>query len=211
MKKAILILLVLGLCLCLCACGNEDKKPETQSTMNQTSTDEKQDNNNTENTTTGNETDQTEPQQTTVEITINNWEQYFEIVPYIKSRTNSFDEISTITISSSVKLKEEYKLADGAGSNVNFEIEQQWETRECKVDFTTGSVELGEVIKTESSDTTTTSFTDFVFQIYGDYITTFGCSDQIERGDTDTKAENITTQSFVKMLRAEGTLILCNE
>lgn len=205
MKKALSLILALVLCLSLCACVNEDKNTETQNTTNQTTTEEDQDTNNAENTTTENETNQTELQHITVEITIDNWNQYFENVPYVKYRTNDFDEIITATIGSSLKLKEEYEYLEGS---VSFEIELQWEKRECTVDFAKGSIEFGEVIKTEGSSTTTTSFTDIAFMRYGDYITTFGCMDEVTRDDADIKEDTVTTEVFVKMLRAEGTLIL---
>ena len=57
MKKTIALLMVLALCLSLCACGGGNNVPETIETPTTT-----------------------EPQYEIVEITMDNWQEYFEFV-----------------------------------------------------------------------------------------------------------------------------------
>ena len=122
MKKAILILLVLGLCLCLCACGKYAKYDdligyieagdEENATKEFLALLEQNKPETTEPETTEPETTEpeiTEPATTTVEITLDNWQDYFELVPGMAASRNAFDEIENAYNRWQISLKEEYR------------------------------------------------------------------------------------------------------
>jgi hypothetical protein len=106
MKKAILILLVLGLCLCLCACGKyakydtligyieagdeENATKEFLALLEQ------------------NKPETTEPATTTVEITMDNWQDYFELRLVADISRDHFDEVEDTFAKWRLYLKEEY-------------------------------------------------------------------------------------------------------
>ena len=106
MKKAVLILLVLGLCLCLCACGKyakydtligyieagdeENATKEFLALLEQ------------------NKPETTEPATITVELTMDNWQEYFEIRPYEVKHYNAFGELTDEYTGEGLYLKKEY-------------------------------------------------------------------------------------------------------
>ena len=51
----------------------------------------------------------TEPQYETVEITPDNWQEYFEIIGYMEYRDNAFGEAESCFFRSELRLKEEYR------------------------------------------------------------------------------------------------------
>lgn len=102
MKKLFALLLAAVLCLSLAACG--DGKVETNADNSQEQ--------NTENTPNESEQVETEPQEQTIEITLDNWQEYFEIKDYLGViyDTNAFDEVtdSVLTFYTILESKEEY-------------------------------------------------------------------------------------------------------
>jgi len=131
MKKQIALLLAAVLCLSLCACGNSSelekyKKYETLINYMEAEdyesalaemirisgyTDEPEDNE-PEDT----QPSETEPVAHTVEITLDNWQEYLEINQYLSVYyiTNSFDEVTNTSLSlyTILEPKEEYSNVD---------------------------------------------------------------------------------------------------
>ena len=119
MKKATSLLLALILCLSLCACGSGNNVPETTETPTIT-----------------------EPQYTTVEITIDNWQDYFEIVSIDDWHLNGFGESEGYSNYYKLKLRDEYKekvKCDALGyiHNVILTVEftYTWSFNYAEVDF----------------------------------------------------------------------------
>lgn len=111
MKKAILILLVLGLCLFLCACGKYAKYDDligyieagdAENAINEVLVLLEQ--NKPETT----EPEITEPTIITVEITMENWQEYFEIRPLDVKVYNVFGDLEDSSVGAAFYLKEEY-------------------------------------------------------------------------------------------------------
>ena len=101
MKKAILILLVLGLCLFLCACGKYAKYDtligyieagDEENAINEVLV----------------LLEQNEPTIITVEITMENWQEYFEIRPLDVKVYNVFGDLEDSSVGAAFYLKEEY-------------------------------------------------------------------------------------------------------
>ena len=105
MKKIIALLLALVMCLSLCACGGGNDTPETTEAPTAPPT--------TEAPTTLPTTEvfaptETEPQYTSVEITMENWENYFEYNLTVSPRMNAFGEVETLCPVMSFCLKDEW-------------------------------------------------------------------------------------------------------
>ena len=115
MKKALSVLLALILCLPLCACGNQDKYKKYDTLIDYI---EAGDSGNAinevlaligQNGAEGTETP--EVATTTVEITLDNWQEYFEIVLGASVSRNAFDEIENMCSVWRISLKEKYREA----------------------------------------------------------------------------------------------------
>lgn len=201
MKKMISFLLSAGLCLSLAACGREEQPPvqslpETETVFSETSVQEPP-----------------EPQAETVEITMDNWETYFELrsvtEPYIgeSGRPEAWDFLY------GVFLKPEYAQRFSFGQ-VDFEISYDLSDYVCTWDE--AGVTLGEKIRSdlESSfetktfgledlreDPNLTEQSPFYGQIAG-----------VVYGGTTLRQDDGTDHAQVpengKILRAEGTLTL---
>lgn len=134
MKKAILILLVLGLCLCLCACGKYAKYDDLigyieagdeENAINEVLVLLEQ--NKPETT----EPEITEPATITVELTMDNWQEYFEIRSCEEKHYNAFGELEETRRGDAICLKERYlsSLTTG-GAEVAFKVTatiEHWE------------------------------------------------------------------------------------
>ena len=183
MKKWISLLLVTVLCLSLAACG--DSKPQdnsgtaqgqtadnsTQDTGEPSSADVPQD--------TGEPSD-TEFTEQTVEITLDNWQDYFEIRQYLSGYigTNDFGEPDHVEyyLSTMFTLKEEYaKKVDFDGSNVAIEYSG---------DYIVKSV--------------TANVTDCTFEITGNYDGKYSLKESPFSGKTQKLSRNEITQKVLK-------------
>jgi hypothetical protein len=138
MKKWLALLLAVVMCLSLFACGGEPSDNDEPKT-NETET--KQENDKTdrpENLPVGE-----------VEVTLDNWQEYFNLSELLEARTNSFDEVENAWVSNHITLKEEY-AEYCSDSVIAFEIKQT-QPYMCVVE---GNVKTGEfqVIKTYTDD-----------------------------------------------------------
>lgn len=135
MKKKLLMMLALGLVLGLCACGNSGNAG-TGNEENQNVQD-------------GGENEELEFE--TIELTIDNWQEYFEIKDIVKVYRDEFDEItSAMVINQYVCVKEEY-LEYWTGMDFVFEWDvvedASLETRPWNTYLCTYNVETGEFKK----------------------------------------------------------------
>lgn len=113
MKKALSVLLVLILCLPLCACGNQDKYKKYDALIGYI---EAGDSGNAINEVLAligqngpEETEAPEVVTTTVEITMDNWQEYFELAICADILRNAFKEIDMVGAIWKISLKEEYR------------------------------------------------------------------------------------------------------
>ena len=81
MKKLIALLLAVMMCLSLAACGNSKVEANADNSQEQDTEISQQDEEQTENTADESEQVEEEPQEQTIEITLDNWQEYFEIRP----------------------------------------------------------------------------------------------------------------------------------
>lgn len=111
MKKTIALLLALVLCLSLCACGGGNDTPETTEAPTKPAPTEPAPTEpapTTPPTTEAFTPTETEPQYTTVEITMENWENYFEYNLTVSPRMNAFGEVETLCPVMRFHLKDEW-------------------------------------------------------------------------------------------------------
>ena len=149
-------------------------------------------------------------------ITVDNWAEYFEYTPnsevYI---VNSFAEVEVINFTGGIRLKEEYTLAEDAGTKVNFEMDTKVEKRICVINFWDGSVEFGEVVSvSDQRETYTTSYSDWVWYYGGNGVSGYGSihqanRDELKEGQILTKEMSFCV--ITEMLRAEGVLYIYGE
>ena len=229
MKKTIFLLLILAICFTLIACGKGEK--DTEQALSDTedkygviiSLLEKGDY-----SSAIDEIERIQEEErlaelsskgiVEIEITLDNWDQYFEYTPtaqaYIK---NAFGETTHYNFASGIKLKDEYTMVENGGTDVKFEFESVKEIRSCSVDFSTGEVIIGEAIGRDETifDTFTTRFSDSVF-LYS-YIglngsihaAGYGFISQISKGRDDINiTKNIDFYTIANMLRVEGKLVI---
>ncbi len=118
MKKLIALLLAAVMCLSLCACGGNNR--EDESTIHTT------------------ETKVQEKKLVTVEITLDNWQEYFEIRPCEDFSYNDFGDLTRHSEDYALYLKDEHlaKLANASAQlpdgsvDVSFKVVAVYEFRE---------------------------------------------------------------------------------
>ena len=142
MKKAISLLLALVMCLSLCACGKEniqDAKVQNAPKTQEMTT-----------TTTAVNTEPTEPQIIEIELTAENWQEYFDTenvgANYFWIR-NSFDEVEGfISCNFFVPLKEKYqsRITNLENTEIAYEISGVQGYRDIMVDIENEQVSIGD-------------------------------------------------------------------
>lgn len=160
MKKLIALLLAAVICLSLVACGNSEemekyKKYETlinyleaedyesaleeMIKLSQHSSDNGEDNDNdvdsTQTVTTG-----------TIELTVDNWKNFFELQVVPEYRLNAFGEVETVKLSQLLVFKEEY-AGRVTCNDVAIEMDRMIQEVTIEVSPTEQSYTLGEVIE----------------------------------------------------------------
>ena len=137
MKKAIALVLVLVLCLALVACDNSEEmeKYKKYETLINYLEEEEYQKAYTEllKLSMGGKspTEATEKAKTTVQITMDNWQDYFEILPYKYLQYNDFGDVTWQSIGHALYLKDEYKdrLVNGI-ADISFKVGATIEYRE---------------------------------------------------------------------------------
>lgn len=163
MKQMILLLTTLSLCLSLCACSTDSNTPDMPETTNSTIQ-----------TTT---TTAAEPKSVTVEITLDNWKDYFELREYIEFNENGFGEIDDAKIYWSIANKDEFTV-DEENCNVTFEYTLEKEEVSSTIDTKTKKVIYGEVTGKNTSEATVETMNnvgqyigEYTHDYYGEYLT----------------------------------------
>ena len=212
MKKAILILLVLGLCLCLCACGKYAKYDtligyieagDEENAINEVLVLLEQ-----------NKPETTEPATITVELTMDNWQEYFEIVLGTDITRDAFDEVKYVYSELTISLKEEYRDRLQAA-----DVAFGWHASEYGEytfvhDLNTGSTSY-EVLEArdEELEDSTRYYYDLEGTIWGayDYEADFFSSHTLNK-PTAIEGDTITWQDYeytkMEITRVQGTLTL---
>ena len=111
MKKIIALLLVAILCFSLASCGNKDKeKYEKYDELIQLLEEEKYQEAIAEINKLAESNEKNDGKETeTINITIDNWQEYFETKFTVREEYNDFDEIETIWVYNSLCVKAEWK------------------------------------------------------------------------------------------------------
>lgn len=94
-----------------------------------------------------------ESQYELVEITLDNWQDYFEMREYHKFEENGFGEFEKVTTYYSLVSKDGI-IFDKSKSEVTFEFTCDIETKPYTVDFENKTVTYGETTKTQTSEPT---------------------------------------------------------
>ena len=144
MKKAISLLLALVMCLSLCACGKEKEEPsasyieEVENTVDMTETEQK-----------SVETEpvivETEPKLEIVELTLDNWQEYFEFVDNPNFQKDAFGEVEGFTVGISLQLKEEYQQRSASIENGAIEYQMQYAVIGCELNKEAETYKLSDI------------------------------------------------------------------
>lgn len=232
MKKLIALLLATIMCFSLVACGRNDNAAlveeyenriaqlEAELAERDTEIDglvaeinrilaenEASEPNNTEQETT--EPENTEPQYETVEITLDNWQEYFEIVGYMTYRDNAFGEAESCFFRSELRLKEEYwsrlsaNMMDDKGA---IEFSYDYGKKVATIDLANRTYSFGE-FTAQSSGTATDEFS---YDNDGNYIYVYLETDNIRSSEIDNGLLETARDNF-ELIRIRLVLYLIAE
>ncbi len=132
MKRFVVLLLAAVMCLSLVACGGSNDTlttDETEATVSK----------------------ETEPKLVSVEITLDNWQNYFELREYTKFIENGFGEIDDAETYWTLVSKDEYAF-DMENCDVTFEFTYDEEIVAATVDTDSKTVIYGEVTGSRTSE-----------------------------------------------------------
>ena len=200
MKKKLVLLLATLMCISLCACGGS----ETSSGNN---TDTKTEEN-------GGSLSQGEGRE--VEITMDNWQEYFEEKDIVSARYNAFDEIEDVIIHQVLAVKEGITI-DPYKSNVAIEYNGHTEMYYVKVDTDTWQVTFEE--RKDEHVHNVSQVEEFGIKTYkqGDSEKTEFALELCGRVDhwltTDTKTQRTFIDKYFidEITRVKGTLYIIEE
>ncbi len=151
-----------------------------------------------------------EDQYDVIEITAENWLDYFEFGEYISTGTNAFGEYDGMGVYRHVCVKEAYKNVVPELSNGAVEYSYQWVEKEIIIHPEEQSYTLGADTGSSDEDTQISSFSAIAVAREGDAVVhSFG----FEYGGFFLAVENDSTVDypvFGEMLRIVGTLYLYN-
>jgi len=140
MKKAISLLLALVMCMSLCACNSDKGAPVSEpEKIEATMVPE-------ETALEIIETEpiivETEPQLVTVELTLDNWQEYFEFVDDPNFQKDAFGEVEGFAVGISLQLKEEYQQRSASIENGAIEYQMQYAVIGCDLNKEAETYEL---------------------------------------------------------------------
>lgn len=178
MKKILALLLAAAMCFSLVACGGGEETPNTDDSSAQ----EQQlqnDNNEPEGTTPDvtepentepeiTEPEITEPQYETVEITLDNWQEYFEIQEFVTFRENGFGEIENVRADYILVTKEGI-TCDTDNCNITIEYTYSYGDTTYTVDYESRTIAYGETSNIVESSAKIGNMTNVEFWLGGDY------------------------------------------
>ena len=171
MKKTISLLLALVMCLSLAACGNAEKpkQNETENDYTGVSTNQTENTDSTDYQTEYTAPTETEPKVQVVEITMDNWQDYFEIKQCVEGdvNTNAFDEFESVAyyIYTVFTLKEEYaEKIDTDESQLAIEYSCNYKSRSYTLNATDFTYEItGDGLKDELHNVSVSGKTNAAF------------------------------------------------
>lgn len=201
MKKKLVLLLATLICVSLCACGGS----ETSSGNN--TTDAKTEEN-------GSSLSQGEGRE--VEITMDNWQEYFIEKEIITATYNSFDEVEDIIIHKVLTLKEGIMI-DPSKSNVA--IKYNGHTEMCYVDIDTDTWEFTFEERKNEYEHNVSQVEEFGIKTYrqgdnekkGYALELCGRVDHWVMTDTETQRTYIDRYFIDEITRIKGTLYITEE
>lgn len=151
-----------------------------------------------------------------VELTLENWQQYFEIKPYAEPQTDAFDELSDLMICTTLVLKDEY-VNTFAASDGAIEVSFGGEYR-CPIEYNSATKELtlgtpytkeeseqkGYYLSTEAVTYTDelTYYREYGFRIGGGV----GCPPDTFKVEGDIVTADITYYDTIEITRIQGNL-----
>lgn len=142
MKKTLAIIMAALMCLSLCACaGGENNSDNTSEVQNEDTTTETTNTNDTE-------PGETKPVYETVEITLDNWQDYFEFREIKKIKINGFEEFNGADILYYLVTKDGIEL-DTKNSTVTVRYILTTEYKSCSVDLEKKTIVYGETLETK--------------------------------------------------------------
>lgn len=133
-----------------------------------------------------------------IKITLDNWDQYFEIVENTDWRKNAFGEAENLNISYSFKLKDEYQTA--YDNDIAVEIHAEKVLVDIDLDLAEEKYGYLDVINETYDFNTTETLT-------GNEINFFSCSDRYFEKN-DIKVSNIEILKNIEILRVQGKIYL---
>lgn len=141
-----------------------------------------------------------------IEITLDNWQDYFEIADRVEWKFNGFGEFENVHIYTEFELKNEYvdKLAKSSEIAVGYSIEQ------CDAHFTVDpekrTYEIGDVVRSADRRTSTLTYKADAYKIRIGWHTSIFCDSFYLK---DAKWEGVGgSYSYLSIDRIQGTLYL---
>lgn len=142
-----------------------------------------------------------EPEYTAVEITMDNWQDYFELKVVENWEKNDFGEVDTLVLSSGLALRDEYRenaLGDGK-TEITYEMAFDFGERSIEIDFENQTYEFTSGMRWKEPQTEVLSIKNFDEISFHNYW-------------IDHNSYNSYHAAFVgdnlELLRIEGTLCL---
>ena len=144
---------------------------------------------------------------TTIEITADNWQEYFELRTYNKFEKDALDEISYVTVNVALVSKDGI-VPDWQASTVAAEYTFSREYRVGKLDVDSQTISYGDVTRTEQAEPLVTKFTtvgQYIGEIttdrYGIYL-----GNQLSGNIREEYTEASVIEDF-SFVRIEGTFV----
>lgn len=155
-----------------------------------------------------------EPKPVGIEITMDNWQEYLEIVPREHWGTNAFGDIESVSIGYDLKIKEAYadrlitNFVYGAETKIDAEFSYDAEYYYCDIDFVNKTVTKNALDPFYTEQLGGANSVIRSFQGYnldeGEYISSY----YIWRDNKDIISESVPFYNDLKITRIQGTLYL---
>jgi len=201
MKKAISLLLVLVLCLSLCACGGGNDTPETSGSIPGASTPDPTVPEASQVPTAPVPTDPepTAAQWNTVQITVDNFYDYFKPIQVVNVERNGFGVLECVYMFTHFVPRDGLSIDDTA-SKLSVQYGYEFNSYQLVTDPSTGEITLGEVVYETStySEFTTTDF-EYGFCHNGDLTFHAYIASAFTYSPEDTSIYTIWLDSIVLM------------
>ena len=150
MKKVISLIIVATVCLALASCGDNGKYEKYEAVIDCL---ESKDYDGAiaeiekfKNGVYDSVDENGDPKTTAIEITSENWNEYFEVVQSDKANINQFGEIDDVYKSWSIVLKDGYNMAENNETSIAVEYNYTKEWRTVTKDLTAGTVTVGDLV-----------------------------------------------------------------